>query len=76
MLLFMKNAFKGIKGKFDYRKQGGAVLLGCKKLLVKAHGSSNADSIAVCINQIVAMHTGDLIGKIGEKLDLDGMKNE
>lgn len=66
--LFMKNAFKGIKARFDYKKHGGAVLLGCKKLLVKAHGSSNAESIAVCISQIIAMHNGNLIGKISEKL--------
>ena len=68
--LFMKNAFKAIKGRFDYKKQGGAVLLGCKKLLVKAHGSSNADSIAVCIDQILKMHEGKLIEKISEKLEL------
>ena len=57
-----------MKAKFDYSKQGGAVLLGCQKLLVKGHGSSNAESIKVCIEQVYNMHKGKLINKITKNL--------
>jgi len=66
--LFMKKTFNNIKGRFDYSDKGGAVLLGCKKLLVKAHGNSKSNSICACIEQIYAMHNGELISKITEKL--------
>lgn len=66
--LFMRKTFKNLKGKFDYSEKGGAVLLGCKKLLVKAHGNSKANSITACIEQMYSMHKGKLIAKITEKL--------
>ncbi len=43
--LFMKKTFKNIKQRMDYNKKAGAVLLGCKKIVVKSHGSSKAESI-------------------------------
>lgn len=73
--LFMKKSFKNIKNNFDYSKQGGAVLLGCKKLLVKAHGNSKCDSIYACINQVVTMSEGKLIEKISENLNQAGISN-
>ena len=73
--LFMKGTFGRIKSKFDYNKFGGAVLLGCKKLLVKAHGNSKASSFATCIEQVCAMHEGKLIEKITESLDKAGLKD-
>lgn len=73
--LFMKKTFRNIKGRFDYNKQGGAVLLGCKKLVVKAHGSSTSDSIYACINQLVSMSEGKLLQKIIKNLDLVGLDN-
>ena len=71
--LFMKKTFKNLKAKFDYSKHGGAVLLGCKKLLIKAHGNSKAESIAVCIEQMFTMHKGKLIDKITKNLDKAGI---
>lgn len=66
--LFMRKSFKRLKAKFDYSKQGGAVLLGCKKLLVKAHGNSKGNSIAICIEQMYTLHQGNLIDKISKSL--------
>ena len=71
--LFMKSTFKALKQRFDYSKQGGAVLLGCKKLLVKGHGSSGAESVSACIEQVYTMHKGKLIPKIIKNLELVGM---
>ncbi len=73
--LFMRKTFKKIKSQFDYSNYGGAVLLGCKKLLVKGHGNSKSDSIAACIGQVYSMHKGQLIEKITEKLGSVGVEN-
>ena len=66
--LFMKKTFATVKSKFDYNQFGGAVLLGCKKLLVKGHGSSKANSIYNCIKQVVTMNEGKLIENIVNNL--------
>jgi len=71
--LFMRKTFKNIKGKFDYSKYGGAVLLGCKKLVLKAHGSSKCESISSCINQLYTMAKGNLIEKISNNLKNAGI---
>ena len=71
--LFMRKTFKNLKGKFDYSDKGGAVLLGCKKLLVKAHGNSKASSITACIEQMYSMYKGKLISKITDKLGKAGI---
>ena len=71
----MKKTFASIKSKFDYNQFGGAVLLGCKKLLVKGHGSSKASSFYNCIKQIIAMHEGKLIENIVNYLPSIGVEN-
>lgn len=43
--LMMKGTFKSFKETFDYRKYGGAFLLGVNGTVVKAHGAS--DSLAI-----------------------------
>lgn len=73
--LFMGKTFKKIKGSFDYSKYGGAVLLGCKKLVLKAHGSSNAESIENCIIQVYNMAKGNLIGNIAGQLKKTGLED-
>jgi len=70
--LFMKKTFKNIKTTFDYSKYGGAVLLGCKKIIVKGHGSSKCDSIYSCIKQVYTMEEGKLIAKISKTLEKCG----
>ena len=67
--------FKKIKGRFDYSKYGGAVLLGCKKLVLKAHGSSKAESITNCINQLYNMANGNLLEKITSQLKDSGIED-
>ncbi len=49
--LIAKNAFLGLKQKFDLEKVGGAPFLGLKSLVVKAHGSSNEMAIKYAIFQ-------------------------
>lgn len=71
--LFMGGTFKKLKKQFSTSTYGGAVLLGCKKLVVKAHGNSNATSIEVCINQMYNMAKGKLINKISHNLEARGI---
>ncbi len=49
--------FKGIKAKMDVNKYGGAIFLGCKKIVVKAHGNANREIVENAINQVVRLHT-------------------
>ncbi len=66
--LFMKKTFGFIKKTLDYNNHGGAVFLGCKKLIVKGHGSSKPTSVVACIQQVVAMHNANLIEKMSTAL--------
>ena len=56
--------FKRLKNKMDIRRQGGAPFLGCKKLVVKTHGSANAENFCNTILQVVTMHENGLNEKI------------
>lgn len=52
--LLLKKSFGEIADKMDYSKHGGAVLLGVKAPVVKAHGSSNAVQVK---NALIQLHT-------------------
>lgn len=67
--LLIKSGINEVKDKMDYHKYGGAVFLGVKKLIVKSHGSSNANSIKISIEQIVEFHKKGLLNKIDESLN-------
>ncbi len=62
--LFMKKAFKKLKTKLDINKHGGAPFLGCKKLVVKNHGSCGRQNICASILQVVKLHENKLNEKI------------
>lgn len=49
--LLVKGSIKEIKKSMDYSEHGGAPFFGIAKPVIKAHGSSNAKSIAKCIEQ-------------------------
>lgn len=67
--LFMKKTFAKLKNDMDYNKKGGAPLLGIEKVVVKAHGSCNADAFAIAIGQAAKMAKGGLTGFITDELD-------
>lgn len=58
--------FKGLKDKFDTEKNGGAPFLGCKKLVVKTHGSAKRGAFKNTILQVAKLHENGLIEKIEE----------
>lgn len=65
----MKPSFKKLKERLDYNKMGGAPFLGCKKIVIKTHGSSKAESIAAAILQAQTMAKMGLIEKIKSGLE-------
>lgn len=62
--LFMKKAFKNLKNFLDYNKRGGAVLLGMRQVVVKAHGASNEESFKNAVLQAYRASKTDISDKI------------
>ncbi len=74
--LFMSKTFKELKGRIDVLgKHGGSPFLGCKKLVMKNHGSSNRNNIASSIDQAILLHQNKLIEKIGKALEVASGSN-
>lgn len=62
--VLMKPSLKKLKNRLDYNKLGGAPFLGCKKIVIKTHGSSKASTITATILQAASMAKQNLIEKI------------
>lgn len=63
--LFMSKTFKELKDRMDViGKHGGSPFLGCKKLVMKNHGSSSRINISSSIDQAILLHENKLIEKI------------
>ena len=59
--LGVKSGIDDMKKQFDYKEYGGAVMLGVKKPVVKAHGSADARTFKNEIKQAVWFIDNDLI---------------
>ena len=66
--LLAKKSLYSLKDKMNYDDIGGAPLLGVKKPVIKAHGSSNADAIKNAIRQAKRCAEDDFAGKISADL--------
>ena len=66
--LIVKSGLSEIKKKLDYSEYGGAPLLGVKRLIIKAHGSSNSKAFKNAIIYAEKALKNDLIGKIEKNL--------
>lgn len=53
--LFMKKMFAEEKEFMNYHNYGGSVLLGLEKVVIKGHGSSDANAVKICIEQALKM---------------------
>ena len=62
--IFAKKAIDGLKGYMDYNNYGGAIFLGVKKIVVKAHGGTKAGSIYHSVKQVIKMHEADTLTMI------------
>lgn len=81
----MKNAFSGLKGKFaglfvygklkksknklDYNKYGGSPFLGMKKIIIKSHGSSKAETIKNAVLQAIELHKANYVQKLSDEME-------
>ena len=70
--MLLKKGLYSIKKKYDYKKVGGAPLLGVTKIVIKCHGNSKADSIAASINQAYTLANNNLIERVKKAIE----KNE
>ena len=64
--MLIKKNMKRIKAKMDYQKGGGALFLGVKKLIIKAHGSSTAETFKNCVFQAVDVSSRGVVDALAE----------
>ncbi len=62
--LLMKKPFKVLKDTLDHESYGGSPFLGCKKIIIKSHGSSHAHSIYMSIGQVLALAESNVYKKL------------
>lgn len=74
--ILLKPGLKELKGKMDYREYGGAPLLGTKKPIVKAHGSSDALAIKNAIKQLINFIDKDVINIITQNINTSISKDK
>lgn len=66
--LFARKQINKVKSVLDYNRNGGAIFLGLKKAVIKAHGSSKAESIEATVLQAVETVAGRTVERIIETL--------
>lgn len=67
--LGVKSGIDDMKTKFDYKEYGGAVLLGVRKPVIKAHGSADARTFKNAVKQAVWFIQTNLIQEIEKSLN-------
>ena len=72
----LKNDLKAMKKSLDVNEVGGTALIGISKPVIKAHGSSNADSIFSAVRQAVAFCESGIISDIENNIDYMKVKQE
>lgn len=66
--LIARKQIDKVKTILDYNRSGGAIFLGLKKTVVKAHGSSKAETITVTVLQAVDAVEGGTAERIAQML--------
>lgn len=64
--LGVKDSLKEMKTKLDYKKVGGALLLGVNKIVVKAHGNSDEYAFFNAIELTIKLIENNLLNEIKE----------
>lgn len=62
--LGVKSGIDDMKKQFDYKEYGGAVMLGVKKPVIKAHGSADANTFKNAVKQAVWFLENNLISEV------------
>jgi glycerol-3-phosphate acyltransferase PlsX len=66
--LLAREAFRTLADKIDPRKSNGGVFLGLNGIVIKSHGSTDAEGFAAAIDLGYDMVRYDVLAKIGETL--------
>jgi glycerol-3-phosphate acyltransferase PlsX len=66
--VFSKKGVNKLKTTMDYKKVGGAMLVGINKIVVKAHGNSNAYAFESALEVAYKMAKNDVVAKIKERM--------
>ena len=66
--IFMMDKLSALKDSFDYKKVGGAVLLGISRPVIKAHGSSDGEAFFHAVRQAKNCVDGRICETIAEAL--------
>lgn len=64
--LALKKQLTAFKSQMDYKEYGGAPLLGASRLVIKAHGSSDAKAVKNAVRQAMECCQNDVVGQINE----------
>ncbi len=62
--LLIKKPLKTMLSKYDWQNYGGSIVLGCKEIVIKAHGASEENSFMLSIEQVKSYYESNLISKI------------
>ena len=73
--LLAREAFRTLADKMDPRKVNGGVFLGLNGIVIKSHGSTDAEGFAAAIDIGYDMVRYELLAKIGQTLQRDGRKS-
>lgn len=71
--LLLKDGLKDFKKKFDYTEYGGAPFLGIDGIMIKAHGSSDANAFKNAIRQAKILFDNSCIEMIKEQITITGV---
>ncbi len=66
--VFARKGFKEMRGTFDYKKYGGAMLLGINGVAVKGHGASDAYAFYNAIRVAYEMIKNEVVDKVKEAM--------
>ena len=72
----VKKDLGAFKKKFDSAEYGGALLLGTKKPVIKAHGSSDAKAFYNAIRQAISCCENNIIGEMESQLAVETAEAE
>ncbi len=73
--LGVKSGMDAFSQKMNYKKYGGAPIIGVQKTVIKAHGSSDAYAIQNAVRQAMDCVTGNVAGAIAQTLGKGGTVN-
>ena len=67
--LLCKKSLKKVKDRLDYNKYGGSNFVGCKKTIIKSHGSSKDITICAAVEQVIRLEQNKVNEQIREAIE-------